>query len=248
MGGKAENLAEMTGAEKRPRVDRRRAPETAARILDAAESLFSLRGFYGVSLRDIASEADVQVALTHYHFGSKDALFRAVIDRRAEEHVQCLAEALEEALKVEGSRSDRRRAIIRAFILPIVERTMRGGSGWKHYIRLMAQVANAPQQEDYTAPFGQHFDDLVQSYIKALKDLHPDMDEGNVYWCFFFYQAMITHILAESGMLDRQSGGLFHSSDLDAMVGRVVDFVSAGFLGLGACPDSAPLPVSNGPS
>lgn len=241
MAGKAENLAEMTGAEASPpappRIDRRRAPETAAKILDAAESLFSLRGFYGVSLRDIAGAAKVQVALTHYHFGSKEALFRAVVDRRADEHVRCLAEALDQALTVQGSRTERRKAIIRAFILPIVERTMRGGPGWKHYIRLMAQIANAPQQEDYTVPFGQHFDDLVQSYIVALKDLHPDMDEGKVYWCFFFYQAMITHILAESGMLDRQSGGRFHSSDLDAMVEQMVDFVSGGFLGLGAGPD-----------
>lgn len=246
MRGKADPLTEVIGGaagasagfETGRRQDRRRAPETAAKILDAAEALFSLRGFHGVSLRDIASEAGVQVALTHYHFGSKDALFRAVIDRRAQEHVACLSDALREALAVKGSRTERRKAIIRSFILPIVDKAMRGGTGWKHYIRLMSVVANMPQQEEYAAPFGQHFDALVLAYISALKDLHPDMEEGNVYWCFFFYQAMITHILSESGMLDRQSGGVFRSDDLDAMVDRMVDFVSAGFMGLGAGPDT----------
>ena len=98
------------------KIDRRRAPETAARILDAAESLFSLRGYHGVSLRDIATEAEVQVALTHYHFGSKEELFSAVLERRAEEHALGIAGALAEARAVSGSSKERREAVIRAFI------------------------------------------------------------------------------------------------------------------------------------
>lgn len=241
MGGNTSNLAEMSGAktgvEGAPKPDRRRAPETAARILDAAESLFSQRGFYGVSLRDIATEAGVQVALTHYHFGSKDDLFRAVIDRRADEHADGMTQALAQAVTRDGSRADCRRAIIRAFITPIVDRSMRGGAGWKNYIRLMALVANLPQGEAFVSPFRQHFDDLIAAYVHALHALHPEMDEGDVHWCFFFFQAMTTHILVESGMLDRQSGGRFSSSDLDAMVDRLVDFVAAGFTGLGADAD-----------
>ena len=237
MGRKALKLAETTGGiegvEAAPKLDRRRAPDTAARILDAAESLFSIRGYHGVSLRDIATQAGVQVALTHYHFGSKEDLFGAVIDRRADAHVAGMADALVQARQVAGDQATRRRAIIRAFITPIVDRSMRGGAGWKNYIRLMALVANMPQQEAFISPFRQHFDDVIAAYVEALRALHPEMDEGDVQWGFFFFQAMITHILAESGMLDRQSGGRFSSSDLDAMVERMVDFVGAGFTGLG---------------
>ncbi|MGH8309797.1 MAG: TetR family transcriptional regulator, partial [Steroidobacteraceae bacterium] len=43
---------------------------TPDRILDAAEQLFARRGFHGVSVRDITSEAGVDVALVNYHFGS----------------------------------------------------------------------------------------------------------------------------------------------------------------------------------
>lgn len=216
------------------KVDRRRAPETAARILDSAEMLFSWRGFYGVGLREIAADAGVQLALSHYHFGSKEKLFSAVIERRAEEHASGIAVALEAALQVEGSRRTRREAIIRALIGPIAERSMRGGAGWKNYIRLLAFVANHPQEEEYVSPFKDYYDRLIQSFIDALAAIHPEMAPLDVQWGFFFYQAATTHILVESGLLDRQSGGQLKSGDLDVMVDRMVPFFSAGFLGLGA--------------
>jgi len=230
------NLAEITGlkAAPHPKVDRRRAPETAERILDAAEMLFSWRGFYGVSLREIAAEADVKLALTHYHFGSKENLFGAVIDRRAAEHAVRIEQALEQAKGVTGARRERREAILRALIATIVDRAMRGGPGWKNYVRLLAFVANHPQEEEYVSPFRTHYDHVIHDFVEALAALHPEMAALDVQWGFFFFQAATTHILVESGMLDRQSGGALLSSDLDALVDRMVPFFAAGFIGLGA--------------
>lgn len=239
LGNMSAKLSKLTGpaAPATGKVDRRRAPETAAKILDSAERLFSWRGFYGVSLRDIATDAGVPVALSHYHFGSKEALFSAVIERRAGEHAAGIAAALEQALEVSGDRRTRRDALIRAFLSPIAERSMRGGAGWKNYIRLLAFVANHPQEEDYVAPFKTHYDHLVQTFVKALAALHPEMAPLDVQWGFFFYQAATTHILVESGLLDRQTEGQLRSGDLDAMVDHMVPFFSAGFAGLGASPD-----------
>ena len=56
--------------------------QTITRILSAAESHFALHGFFASSLRQIMREAQVNVAAAHYHFGSKEALFLAVIHRR----------------------------------------------------------------------------------------------------------------------------------------------------------------------
>lgn len=58
-------------------------PTTQSRILDAAERLYSERGIAGTSLRAVTSEAGVNVAAVHYHFGSKDGLTRALVLRRA---------------------------------------------------------------------------------------------------------------------------------------------------------------------
>ncbi len=53
-------------------------------ILNAAERLFEEKGFDGTSVRDIAKEADVNIAMISYYFGSKDKLLEALFDIRLE--------------------------------------------------------------------------------------------------------------------------------------------------------------------
>ena len=52
--------------------------DTKEKILDAAERLFAEHGFASTSMRDITTEADVNLAAVNYHFGSKLALLQAV--------------------------------------------------------------------------------------------------------------------------------------------------------------------------
>jgi AcrR family transcriptional regulator len=51
-------------------------------ILDAAERLFAMHGFHGASVRDIAQEADVNIAMISYYFGSKERLIEAIFLKR----------------------------------------------------------------------------------------------------------------------------------------------------------------------
>jgi AcrR family transcriptional regulator len=51
-------------------------------IIDTAEKLFSTTGFDGTSVRDIAQEAGVNVAMISYYFGSKEKLMEAVFERK----------------------------------------------------------------------------------------------------------------------------------------------------------------------
>ncbi len=57
--------------------------EPQSRILDAAEALFARHGYDGTSIREITRSAEVNVAAVHYHYGSKEAVLRAVTDRVA---------------------------------------------------------------------------------------------------------------------------------------------------------------------
>ena len=54
---------------------------TKNKILDAAENLFADKGFNGTSLREITSQAEVNLAAVNYHFGSKKELIKAVMSR-----------------------------------------------------------------------------------------------------------------------------------------------------------------------
>jgi TetR/AcrR family transcriptional regulator, repressor for neighboring sulfatase len=55
--------------------------QTTADILEAAEKLFSERGFTAVTVRDIAAEAGVSHALVHRYLGSKQDVYRAMLAR-----------------------------------------------------------------------------------------------------------------------------------------------------------------------
>ena len=54
-------------------------------ILLAAEKLFAEHGFDATSTRALAAEAGVNIAMISYYYGSKEQLFRALLERRATE-------------------------------------------------------------------------------------------------------------------------------------------------------------------
>ncbi len=49
-------------------------------IIESAQQLFSLKGFDGASVRDIAEAAGVNVAMISYYFGSKEKLLEAIFE------------------------------------------------------------------------------------------------------------------------------------------------------------------------
>lgn len=66
---------------KRPSKSGRRDPEkTRARILQTATSEFASRGFSGARTAKIARLAKVNVRMLYHYFGSKDALYIAVLE------------------------------------------------------------------------------------------------------------------------------------------------------------------------
>ncbi|HXI21632.1 MAG TPA: TetR/AcrR family transcriptional regulator [Gemmatimonadales bacterium] len=65
-----------------PTADRERnSTRTREAVLDAAERLFAERGYEATSLSDLGREAGVSRGTPGYFFGSKDRLYRAVLER-----------------------------------------------------------------------------------------------------------------------------------------------------------------------
>ena len=197
------------------------------RILDAGERLFAERGYYGVSLRDITQAAGVDVALVGYHFGSKRELFTAVFRRRAEILNRERLERLEETYRTAGAGPLSLDTVVAAFIEPLLERSARGGPGWKSYFALVAQVNNSPEWGAILMT--EHFDPLVQRFIAALQQAMPQCPPREIYWGYQFLTGALTLTFAETGRIDKLSAGLCRSSDLDSVHERLAPFVAAGF-------------------
>ncbi|HTX69411.1 MAG TPA: helix-turn-helix domain-containing protein [Thermoleophilia bacterium] len=81
--------------DKRPRSSREQTTEA---ILDAAEELFSERGYTAVTVREIAVAAGVSHALVHRYLGSKEDVYRAML-RRNESRIVDAAPASDDLLE-----------------------------------------------------------------------------------------------------------------------------------------------------
>jgi AcrR family transcriptional regulator len=85
--------------------DRRRLKGEASRerILDAALRLFAERGYSATGVHEIARQAKIEKAALYWHFGSKEGLLAAVLDRMDAE----LIERIHKQVFLSGSADDR---------------------------------------------------------------------------------------------------------------------------------------------
>jgi len=214
---------------KRGRPPKARAEGTADTrdtILDAAEDLFSKHGFYGVTIREVAREAGIDTALIHYYFVSKRGLFDAVFLRRAEiwnnERVEAInryARNMGDAMTLEG--------LLEAFLRPPFEWSLKGGPGWKHYSALVAQTnANPTFGGEIMA---RYYDPAIHRMIDLIRRVLPEARDQDLYWAWHNLSGALTLTLGETGRLDRLSGGLCRSGDLETACDYMVRFAAAGF-------------------
>ena len=153
--------------------------DTKTRILDGAEQLFAREGFHNTSLRALTSLAEANLASVNYHFGSKDALLQAVIERRLLPLNQIrgakikavLAQAQEDQLPPTAD------ALLRAFIEPTLEFS-NSGPGARDFISLIGRSLSEPDETvrncflSLVLPI---FQELFAGLREALPQLPPEI-------------------------------------------------------------------------
>jgi AcrR family transcriptional regulator len=210
------------------------AGETRELILDAAEDLFSKHGFYGVTIREVAREAGVDTALVHYYFVAKRGLFDAVFLRRAEVWNNERVEAINRYARDAGPDGMTLEGLFTAFLRPPFQWALKGGPGWKHYAALVAQTNANPTFGGET--MARYFDPAIRRLIEMIKLLLPEAREKDLYWAYHNLSGALTLTLGETGRLDRLSGGLCQSGDLETASDYMVRFAAAGFRAVCAPP------------
>jgi AcrR family transcriptional regulator len=72
---------------------------TEEKIKEAARAVFTRKGYAATKVRDIAAEADINVALVNYYFRSKEKLFALIMD----ETVKKLFDGIQKIINDESS-------------------------------------------------------------------------------------------------------------------------------------------------
>ncbi len=94
--------AERRSSDERRQVnDRRSVGERREQLVDAAIEVLAAEGLTGATTRAITDQAGLALGAFHYAFESKDALLRAVLERRAEDIETALVTATRDISSVE---------------------------------------------------------------------------------------------------------------------------------------------------
>lgn len=197
------------------RADRRSA------ILLAAERLFAQHGYHSVTIRQIADEAGVPLALVGYYFGPKHDLFHAVFAHWNTTIEQRLS-ALDAALA--GARGPRRlERIVEAFVRPVFR--LRASPEGQYYARLVGRELGYSSQEADRV-LREFFDPMAARFIDALQHTMPGATRADAAWGYQFALGAMLHHLVDT-RVERLSGGQARAFD-PAASEQLVRFIVGG--------------------
>lgn len=114
--------------------------ETRERLIHAAAQLFADRGFAGVTVREICSAAEANVAAVNYHFRDKLGLYTEVV-QTAILAMRETSHAVRQAGEVRDTAEQRVREYVRVFMHRVMEQ---GPSAWIH--KLMNREMQQPTE------------------------------------------------------------------------------------------------------
>lgn len=201
------------------------ADETRNRLLLAAADAFAEFGYGGASVRKIQVSAGVNSATTHYHFGSKMALYEGVVRQSLEAIV---AERLKRMarLSAEIAPHEQLIALIEAYMQPHLE--IAGREDGRSYGRILARLLVEPRTPEMNALFAELVTPARRELVLRLGRLLPRADHTTLARCV----GMIVSIMALAPF-DSIFGMLTDArpeADRDALLTAPPRFAAAGIL------------------
>lgn len=203
---------------------------TAEAILDAAEPLFGSQGFAATTIKQIGKAAGLNPALIYYYFGSKEELYRALLNRLFGTLTQRGAERLATVTTPEEA--------IRTLLALQSEIMMRSPSLPRILAREMADHGAAHAQEGIahlSATLFARLHALIQ-HGQAAGTIRADVDArfaavSTVSLIPYFHIAMpaVSILMREGGELTREQ--------MEAYARHAADFALAALAAPGKGPD-----------
>jgi AcrR family transcriptional regulator len=193
--------------------------DTRTAILNAAERLYAARGFSDVTMRDIVTEADVNLGAVNYHFGSKDDLIAELFISRSLVINRERLKSLKAAEAAGGGRAPLG-AIFRALVGPILRGCLGPARQRSDAAQFMirASVESVPPIRKIKNREVSH----LKRFAAAIRRARPDADPVDVFWSLHFALAMAHQTIRDTERLERLSDGACDIDDVGGVIDRVV--------------------------
>ncbi len=197
--------------------------DTKEQILNVAERQFAEKGFAGTTLRGVIREAGVNIAAVHYHFGSKEELYVAVVRRVAKQMVPAQLQHLGkyENLKQPPSVEN----IMEAFFAPPLRMISQMGEAGMIRAQFVGRCRGEPLPIQQLAD--REFDESQQRFLDILQRAFPDQTRLQLKWKLDLAIAILIRTLNQVGQSDNLIGGN-SSEEVEIAIERLVKFVSQG--------------------
>jgi AcrR family transcriptional regulator len=197
--------------------------DTKEQIISVAKRLFAERGFAGTTLRNVIGEADVNLAAVHYHFGSKEELFRAVVQRFARPIVEQELALLKQLQA--GGRVPTVEEILTAVLKPCLEFLAQDKEFLLVHTQFMGRCWAEP--EPLKSIVEGEFAVSMEAFLDVLQRVLPEQSRSQLAWKFDLVIAALVRVQSEAG----QPLALLQSTDPESVqvaIDRLVKFLSAG--------------------
>ncbi|GGY33066.1 TetR family transcriptional regulator [Bacterioplanes sanyensis] len=202
--------------------------DTAKAILNAAEELFSERGFAETSLRNITTKAGVNLAAVNYHFGSKKALIQAVFAR----FLTPFSEGLEQDLRDYQQRLQGRPPQLGELLRLLSSASMRSGGDNPRRLGMFMRLLGLAytQGQGHLRKFLRHeYGTLFREYMALITAATPDLSNEERFWRIHFMLGATVFTLSGADALTAMAEhDLGTSSDIAQVVDKLVPFLAAG--------------------
>lgn len=191
-------------------------------ILLAAEKLFAEYGYHAVSVRQIAGEAGVPLALVGYYFGAKNELFHAIFERW-QPTIEARLTLLRKAVSETQSEQSALAHIVSAFVEPVLQ--MRASHEGESYALLVSRELSYARDEADRV-LHEFFDPLAHAFIDALQTVRPGVSRAQAAWSYQFALGALLHHISDR-RVERLSHGVNTPND-PAAAPLLVRFITAG--------------------
>ena len=197
--------------------------DTKAQILNATEVLIAERGYASTSVRNIISQAGANIAAVHYHFGSKEDLFRAVFSRISSPMVEAQLSLLAAAESAQQPASVE--AILQAFLRPPVEQLIQNTDARMIRCQFMGRCWSEPEPVQSIAY--ESFKASRVAFIDALQQALPDQSRQTLHWKLDMVIATLVRLISDAGKPNALLTGA-EADEIDAAIGQLVGFLTPG--------------------